>query len=143
MREHRRGWLGCVLAVSLAARPAAAEDPRETETPSLVARQGPGDEGHPLAVDSLSVHVRIAGALALTTEVLTYRNDGERELTGELLFPLPEGATLSGFGLDVDGALVDAVPVERQAARIVFESEVRKEVDPGLAEWVHGNLFRT
>jgi hypothetical protein len=39
----------------------------------------------------------------------------------------------------VDGTLVDGVPVEKQAARIAFEKEVRKGVDPGLVEQTGGN----
>ena len=54
-----------------------------------------------------------------------------------------KGATLSGYALDVGGELVDGVVVERHEARIAFEKEVRKGIDPGLAEWVQGNNFRT
>ena len=47
------------------------------------------------------------------------------------------------LGLDVDGQIVDGVVVEKQAARIAFEKEVRKGVDPGFVESVGGNVFRT
>jgi Ca-activated chloride channel homolog len=39
--------------------------------------------------------------------------------------------------------LVDGSVVERQAARVAFETEVRGNIDPGLAEWVQGSVFRT
>jgi hypothetical protein len=39
--------------------------------------------------------------------------------------------------------MVDGVVVEKQEARIAFEKEVRRRVDPGLVEWVQGNNFRT
>ena len=57
----------------------------------------------------------------------------------------PAGATVSGYGLDVNGQLVEGVVVEKHQARIVFEKEVRREVviDPGLVEHVRGNNFRT
>jgi hypothetical protein len=46
-------------------------------------------------------------------------------------------------GLDVDGQIVDGVVVEKQVARIAFEKEVRKGIDPGFVELVAGNVFRT
>lgn len=39
--------------------------------------------------------------------------------------------------------MVDGVPVPRQKARVAFEEEVRKQVDPGLVEWSGGNMFKT
>jgi hypothetical protein len=39
--------------------------------------------------------------------------------------------------------MVDGVVVERQEARVAFEKEVRRGIDPGLVEWVQGNAFRT
>lgn len=47
------------------------------------------------------------------------------------------------IGLDVDGVIVDGVVIEKQAARIIFEKEVRKRIDPGFVELVTGNVFRT
>jgi tetratricopeptide (TPR) repeat protein len=39
--------------------------------------------------------------------------------------------------------MMDGVVVEAREARIAFETEVRRGVDPGLVEWVRGNNFRT
>ncbi len=90
----------------------------------------------------LAVEVSVTGFLRAPA-TLTFRNDTDRALEGELVFPLPEGASVSGYALDLGGQLVDAVVVEREAARVAFESEVRGRVDPGLVEWVRGNNFRT
>ena len=89
------------------------------------------------------VQVTIAGFLARTITTLTFENKTDRTLEGELVFPLPEGATVSGYGLDVEGQIIDAVVVDAQAARLTFEEETRRGVDPGLVEWVRGNSFRT
>ena len=64
-------------------------------------------------------------------------------LGGNLVFPLPEGATVTGYGLDINGQIVDGVAVEKERARIIYESEIHKRVDPGLVEHVEGNAFRT
>ena len=112
-------------------------------TPTLLASASDNEPAGPLEVGRVSVQVTVAGLLARTTTTLTFENAHDRALEGELVFPLPEGATVSGYGLDVDGEMVDAVVVERQAARVAFEQEVRRGIDPGLVEWVRGNSFRT
>lgn len=97
----------------------------------------------PVRLANLDVRVRIFGYLAETSMTMTFINDNHRTLEGELYFPLPEKAFLSGYALDVDGQLVDGVAVEKQKAREVFEAEVRKGVDPGIVEKVKGNSFKT
>jgi Ca-activated chloride channel family protein len=109
--------------------------------PSLTTQDG--KDSKPLRLAKADVHVVITGFMAETTMTLTFHNDLSRVLEGELTFPLPQGATISGYGLDVNGQMVDGVPVEKQQARVAFESEVRKGVDPGLVEHVKGNNFRT
>jgi hypothetical protein len=97
----------------------------------------------PLTLTRADVDVVIAGYVAQTTTTLTFHNHHPRVLEGELVFPLPEGAVVSGYGLDVGGEMVDGVVVEKHAARVAFETETRRRVDPGLVEWVQGNNFRT
>jgi len=97
----------------------------------------------PMNVRSLAIDVSIAGFASLTTMEITFENPHDRDLEGEILFPLPEGAALCGYGLDVDGVVVDASLVAKPRARQIFEEEVRKGIDPGLMEHVGGNLFRT
>ena len=72
----------------------------------------------------------VSGTLAETTLMLTFANAKDRVLGGELVFPLPEGATVTGYGLDVNGIMVDGVAVEKQRARVVYETEMRKTRRP-------------
>ena len=128
------------LCVLISARPASAQDPT-SQSPQLRFN----DDGTPRSIllETLSAHVEIRGLLAETTLTMTFRNPHGRVLEGELDIPLPEGATVSGYGLDVEGQLVEGVIVEKTRARVAFETEVRKGVDPGLVEWTRGNRFRT
>ncbi|MFC1766122.1 VIT domain-containing protein [Planctomycetota bacterium] len=96
-----------------------------------------------LGLQSVDVDVRIVGYLAETCITMTFYNGSGRVLSGDLYFPLPEGATVSGYALDVNGKMVEGVVVEKGKARQVFEKEERKGVDPGLVEWVKGNNFKT
>jgi Ca-activated chloride channel homolog len=97
----------------------------------------------PLAISKVDVDVRIHGFIAETRMTVTFRNSLNRPLAGDLYFPLPEGSTVSGYALDVNGAMVDGVVVDKDKGRQVFEKETRKGVDPGLVEWTQGNHFKT
>jgi len=97
----------------------------------------------PIVIRNVESKVVVEGMLAETRLTMTFFNPNGRRLAGDLTFPLPEGATVSGYGLDVNGVLVDGVVVEKQKGREVFETEMRRGVDPGLIEKVKGNSFQT
>ncbi|CAF2138506.1 unnamed protein product [Rotaria magnacalcarata] len=100
----------------------------------------------PLNMIKLKVEQQVNASFPLIHQVattMTFKNYHNRVLEGALEFTLPATATICGFGLDVDGVIVDGVVVEKEKARVTFEKEVRKGVDPGLVEMVKGNIFRT
>src|SRR6267154_1767244 len=111
------------------------------QTPQLLVKnpENPAERPHPISLTKADVQLLIAGQLCQTTMTLTFSNDGDRVLEGELVFPLPENATVSGYGLDVGGQIVEAVTIEKEKARVVFESEARHGIDPGMVEQVQGN----
>ncbi len=97
---------------------------------------------NPVVVETVSVRAEIAGRVAVTTFDLTFRNPNDRLLEGTFEFPLLDGQQVTGFGLDIDGKLRAAVPVEKDKGRIVFEEIERRRVDPGLLEKTVGNNYR-
>src|SRR4051794_12087675 len=121
-------------------QPAAASSPLP-RGPVLTGEDGQPIKGVRLAKAEVSAVVD--GPLAEASMLLTFANDQPRVLGGELVFPLPEGATITGYALDVNGVMVGGVAVEKQRARIIYEQELHKRVDPGLVEHVAGNAFRT
>lgn len=82
------------------------------------------------------------GPFALRHLDIRLRNNGPRAAEATLELPLGAQEQLRGFALDVNGQLVDAVPVERVQARVAFESTVRQNVDPALVEKDEGNRYR-
>jgi len=144
-------WMPTVLvtALSLTLTATALAAPSTHATPSKPQPTAPtlvigeGAQQQSLGLSQAQIDVQINGPLSQTTMVLTFKNDQPRVLEGEINFPLPEGATVSGYGLDVNGVLVDGVPVSKEKARVTFEKEVRRGVDPGIAEQTKGNNFRT
>lgn len=113
----------------------------QSEEPVLLVKVK--DAPEPLAVTQLKVEALVYGFLAETRLTLTFYNPHNRVLEGDLNFPLPEGAFVSGYALDVNGVMVDGVAVDKEKGRVTFEKEVRKGIDPGLMEWTKGNNFRT
>lgn len=91
----------------------------------------------------LNIDVQITGNVATTVMTMTFHNNSNRILEGELTFPMPEGVSISRYALDINGKMREAVPVEKAKATEVFESIERRRVDPGLLEKVEGNNFRT
>ncbi len=94
-------------------------------------------------VGSYSIDARVKGLFARVSTEFTIVNDNARIMEGELEFPLPDGAVVCGYAIDIDGVMVEASVVEKEKARIAFENEVKKGVDPGLVEQVRGNAYRT
>jgi Ca-activated chloride channel homolog len=98
----------------------------------------------PMAAEQVEVDIRIHGFLADTAVTLVYCNAGRKfAVAGDLYFPLPDGAAVIGYALDVNGTMVDGVAVEKHRARQALETSVRKGIDPGLVECAGGNVFKT
>lgn len=131
-----------VLLLALAAWPAGAQSPPisrpQASMPLLIA---------PAAEQAVQLrHARIEGevqaGIAQTRITLEFHNPNRRVLEGELQFPLADGQQISGFALDINGEMRDAVPVPKDRGRQVFEEIARRGVDPGLLEQTAGNQFR-
>ncbi len=73
----------------------------------------------------------------------TFTNPNARVMEGEVEFPLPPDAFVCGYALEVNGEMYPGVVCEKEKARVAFENEVRKGVDPGLVEKVKGNVWKT
>jgi tetratricopeptide (TPR) repeat protein len=132
-----------ILAASAPAQEARKEvaAPLPPRGPMLSDESGKAVQGVRLARADIKAVVH--GNLAQATMTLTFANSFAAVLGGNLVFPLPEGATVTGYGLDINGQMVDGVAVEKERARIIYNSELHKRVDPGLVEHVEGNAFRT
>lgn len=129
-----------LLLLLLALRLSAVEiDAPPRWTPVLKVPDGQ----QPIEIRSARYEICVRGVFAETTATYVFANPNPRILTGELTFPLPDGATVCGYALDVRGELVDGVVVGKDEARVILSTESRIRRDPGLVEQVRGNLFRT
>ncbi len=99
-------------------------------------------DGQDLQLTDLQVTVDIVGNLAVTTYDMEFYNGLNRTLEGELVFPLGEGQSVSGFAMDVNGTMRDAVIVEKELGRVAYETTIRRKIDPGLLEKTEGNNYK-
>ncbi|MFL0351019.1 VIT domain-containing protein [Stenotrophomonas lactitubi] len=132
-----------VLLLALATWPASPQATRRpappiASTPLLIA---PAAE-QPVKLRQARIEAEVQAGIAQTRITLEFHNPNQRVLEGELQFPLGEGQQITGFALDINGELREAVPVPKDRGRQVFEEIARRGVDPGLLEQTAGNHFR-
>ena len=130
------------IGFSLAGGSAAAQVVRPPVLlPQPVLKLPPNES--PARIVRMDVRVTVSGLESETVTSITFSNPNARQLAGDLEFPLPDGAAVAGYALDIGGRMVDGVGVTKEKARVVLETEMRRRVDPGLVEHVRGNVFRT
>jgi tetratricopeptide (TPR) repeat protein len=95
-----------------------------------------------ISVKKLKVDVTVLGDIAITTFDMQFYNPNNRVLEGELSFPLEENQSVIRFALEINGNLRDAVVVEKEKARVAFETTVRNNIDPALLEKTKGNNYK-
>ncbi|CAM1361179.1 putative outer membrane protein [Tenacibaculum sediminilitoris] len=95
-----------------------------------------------LKLSSLKVEVNITGDFATTTYDMEFYNGLDRTLEGDLIFPLEEGQSVYQFAMDLNGKLREAVVVEKELARVAYETTVRQNIDPALLEKTLGNNYK-
>ncbi len=103
----------------------------------------PSPELKPIVLDTVAIEVKMQGFIAQTRIDMSFENPNARVLEGEFVFPLGSGQTVTGYALEVNGALREGVVVPKETARVAFEDTTRVQIDPGLAELTRGNVFRT
>jgi len=110
------------------------------QSPELTVK---GDEAEKVRMNKLIVNVKVVGNIAYTTAEMHFFNSGTRQMEAELIFPLPENVSVSRYAIDINGKMREAVPVNKNKGKQVFEAIEHRRVDPGLLEKVYGNNFRT
>ncbi len=96
----------------------------------------------PLHVKTQKVKMTVSsGALKVEVDQI-FANPNSVAMEGTYLFPLPEGATVSNFRLTIDKEPTDGKLLTVEEARRVYESYVRRNVDPAILEYVGRNAFQ-
>ncbi len=96
----------------------------------------------PLAMVDHLVNVQIDDQVAVTKIEQTFRNHTDRQLEAEYIFPIPKGASVRKFVMWVDGKAFPGETVEADKARTIYTEIVRRTLDPGLLEYMGGDLIK-
>ncbi len=102
----------------------------------------PPVEGRPsITILEEDVEIVISDEHATTRITQVLRNHTGSTLEGTYVFPLPEGGAVSDFATWDDGIRIPGVILEREEARRIYNSIVRRRIDPGLVEQQDDHVF--
>jgi Ca-activated chloride channel homolog len=96
----------------------------------------------PLEVTNHHVNVAIDGQVAITSIDQEFYNPNDQRLEGFYMFPVPKGAHIDKFSMEIGGKSVDAELLPADKARRIYEDIVRKVRDPALLEYAGRDLFK-
>ncbi|MBH25508.1 MAG: trypsin [Myxococcales bacterium] len=96
----------------------------------------------PLAIKSHRVNIQVTDQAAVTRVEQVFVNHTDRQLEATFYFPVPKGSTVSDFSLWINGRKTPGAVLERSKARAIYERIVRRTQDPGLVEYIDGQLFQ-
>ncbi|MBM3845961.1 MAG: VWA domain-containing protein [Verrucomicrobia bacterium] len=96
----------------------------------------------PLELHQTRIHVAIRDQIASTTVEQEFYNPNARQLEGTFLFPVPKGAQINKFTMEINGKPVEAELLTAEKARGIYEDIVRRLRDPALLEYAGRDLFK-
>src|SRR4051794_16648814 len=140
-------WMIAIAALGLGPGASAEEKAAPAKANPLLRAlvRGVNDETRvrDLDVRKLDVRVNLRGALAETSmEMRVFATSGE-SVEGRVHVDLPAGSIVTGYAVDIDGAMVEGALVDAPQAKAAYEQQVRKNIDPGLAEIDASGGFNT
>ncbi len=96
----------------------------------------------PLELRSQKVDVKIENQVAHTTVEQVFYNPNPRRQEGTFLFPVPKGAAIEKFQMEINGKLQKAELLDAKKARKIYTDIVRSMKDPALLEFAEQDLFK-
>ena len=88
------------------------------------------------------VTVKIDNRVARTTVEQIFYNPNARRQEGTFLFPVPKGAAIEDFRMEINGKLQKAELLDAAKARKIYTDIVRSMKDPALLEYSEQRLFK-
>lgn len=136
---HRRSILAALLVLLCLSTLVRADG-------FIVIHDGPVIPHHfafaPLEVTYHRVNVDVDDQVATTSVDEEFYNRNEQVLEGTYIFPLPVGAHIDKFAMDIDGKAVEAEMLSAEKAKSIYEEIVRKSRDPALMEYAGRDALR-
>ncbi len=95
----------------------------------------------PLEVKYHDVKVTIDGLVAKTKIDQVFYNPLDYRLEGQYIFPIPEGAIITGFKMYISGKEYKAELLDAEQAKKLYQEIVAKAKDPALLEYTGRNIY--
>src|SRR2546421_93889 len=95
-----------------------------------------------MEVSYVKVITRINDQIAITSLDQEFYNPNPSRLEGTFVFPIPKGAHINKFTMEIDGKQVEAELLGADKARHIYEEIVRKAKDPALLEYAGRDIFK-
>jgi Ca-activated chloride channel family protein len=112
----------------------------------IVERPHPGPDGHPpfapLWVKRHHVEVTVRGQVATTVIDQEFENPTGARLEATYIFPVPRGAQIDRFAMEINGKMTEPELLPADKAREIYEGIVRSMRDPALLEYAGRDAFR-
>src|SRR5712672_1225714 len=96
----------------------------------------------PMEVSYVKVNTRINDQIATTSVDQEFYNPNPSRLEGTFVFPIPKGAHIDKFTMEIDGKQAEAELLSADKARHIYEDIVRKLKDPALLEYAGRDIFK-
>jgi Ca-activated chloride channel homolog len=96
----------------------------------------------PMEVSYVKVNTRINDQVATTSVDQEFYNPNPSRLEGTFIFPIPKGAHIDKFTMEIDGKQAEAELLAADKARHIYEDIVRKLKDPALLEYAGRDIFK-
>jgi Ca-activated chloride channel family protein len=96
----------------------------------------------PMEVQEQKVNIKVTDQIAETTVKQVFYNPNPSRLEGHFIFPVPKGAVLTDFRMDINGKMMKAELLEGDKARKIYEDIVRSAQDPALLEFAENDLYK-
>ncbi len=114
---------------------------------SLSAKAPGGKAILPFEMVSQDVQVGIQDSVAVTRIEQVFVNPTSQVVEGTYRFPVPPGARLTRFDMEIGGKLMPGEIVERERGRAILRKVIDDYLwlmrDPALVEWESGSTFKT
>lgn len=144
---NARGFKAITLAALIAGSTlsvSAAHAQVDTSRPpvQVIVPQRGWDRVQAVSVSSIMATVKIKDRVATTELAITLSNTARRPLEAQLMLPVPSGSAIKKFGLDgLNEGTAELMTAEQ--AKMIYRDIVRKQIDPGLLEFVGTSLIKS
>ena len=91
---------------------------------------------------SQQVDLKIQDQFAVTTTEQVFYNPSHQRIEGYFAFPVPKGAVVKKFKMEINGRMTEGELLDAGKARKIYEDIVRQMKDPALLEYVEQGLFK-